>query len=69
MVNLTFEALQNKILGLSEEEACKLIQAKTDYKIRITRRDNAYYLATRDYRLDRINLTFDNGKLTTADLG
>lgn len=65
---MTFEELQPTLIGLSEQEAKSRIEL-AGYKIRVIRRDKIYYTGTRDYRLDRVNLSFDNSKLTSAAIG
>lgn len=54
------------LLGKSKQEVLKLLKDK-DY--RITREDNTCYMITRDFRIDRWNLAFDNNILTKIKNG
>lgn len=57
-----------QVIGLSEKEAIELAK-KYNYVIRVTAEDGEYFLGTCDWREDRINVTLDRGKITSADIG
>lgn len=66
-MNLSAEAYQ-KYVGMTEEEAVQAIQA-AGLKARIMCRDGQRYVGTCDFRLDRVNLTITQGKVTNATVG
>ena len=58
----------NKLIGLTEEKAAKLIE-KNGMKMRITNRDGESFFGTMDARSDRVNVAISKGKVTSADIG
>lgn len=60
--------LQDKIIGLSVEEATKLCE--TEHKVlRITREDDNYHIGTCDFELNRINVEVMKGLVAKAAIG
>ena len=57
-----------KLIGLMEQEAVYLIKAHR-LTYRVTKRDGNAFIVTRDYKHDRVNLEFENGKITKASIG
>ena len=58
----------SKLIGLFEQEAAFLIK-KHGFTYRITKINGKALIATRDYKHDRVNLEFENGKITRASVG
>jgi thermostable 8-oxoguanine DNA glycosylase len=58
----------NQLVGMSFEEACHFLK-DNDYKTRIAVRDGVYRAMTQDYRLDRVNLSVRNDKVTAWRIG
>ena len=56
------------VIGLYEQEALYLIK-KAGFHARTLSVDGKQFIATRDYRIDRINLRFINGKVIEAKVG
>ena len=57
-----------KLVGLSEEEAAK-VGASNGWIIRIAMRDGEAFMLTMDYVDNRVNLTIENGVVTTVTVG
>ena len=55
-------------IGLSELEAIKLIESE-GFTARVVARDGESLPATKDYRLDRVNISIENGVVVSAELG
>ena len=55
-------------IGLSELEAIKVIESE-GFTARVIARDGESLPATKDYRLDRVNISIENGVVVSADLG
>ena len=55
-------------IGLSELEAIKLIESE-GFTARVIARDGESLPATKDYRLDRVNISIENGVVVSAELG
>ncbi len=55
-------------LGKAEDEATVLAM-DDGYLVRVTRRDDRYFIVTMDYRTDRVNFKIDAGIVTKADIG
>lgn len=53
----------NSLLGKEEEEA-HLLCEHYNYKMRVTSRNGSYGICTQDYRLDRVNVSVTDGKVT-----
>jgi hypothetical protein len=56
------------LIGKTEKEA-KDIANENGFLVRISSKDGEYYVLTRDYKLDRINLTLKNLIVTSATIG
>lgn len=56
------------VVGLAEVEAIKAIEA-AGFRFRITQRDENYFVATRDYRTDRVTLKVKEGLVFSATIG
>lgn len=56
------------VVGMEYEDALQSIVA-AGYRPRLVRRDGYALMATRDYRLDRINLQISNNVVTDANFG
>lgn len=56
------------LLGATTKEATKAGE-EAGYKVRLVREDGQPHVVTRDYRLDRINLYIESGKVVAAFLG
>lgn len=57
-----------KLIGLFEQEAAYLIK-KHGFTYRITKINGKALIATRDYKRDRVNLEFEQGKIVKASIG
>jgi len=62
------ELILQKVMGLDEEAALALIKYYGMVS-RITRRDEERYVCTRDFRRERMNIEFENGVVTRAEVG
>jgi len=58
----------SSLLGLSKEAAIDIIH-NHGMKSRVTSEDGKPLIGTRDYRLDRVNLNIEQGKVTKASIG
>lgn len=58
----------SELLGLSEGEAKRMITG-SNRKYRISRRDGIPYILTRDYKVGRVNLGIEKGKVVAAYKG
>lgn len=56
------------LIGKTEDEARNII-FNNGYHYRVTIKDGNYYVMTRDYRVDRINLVIKDNLIIKADLG
>jgi hypothetical protein len=56
------------IIGLSELEATKVIES-AGFTARVIARDGESLSGTKDYRLDRVNISIENGVVVSADIG
>lgn len=56
------------LVGEDKSIAINLLKAAGS-PYRILREDNNAYMVTCDYRLDRYNLTIDNGKVSQVTMG
>lgn len=65
------QAVATQVIGMSEAKAIETIESNQDEALitRVLRRDDESFIATMDYRLDRINLEIDDGIVTTANIG
>jgi hypothetical protein len=55
-------------IGLSELEAIKVIESE-GFTARVVARDGESLSGTKDYRLDRVNISIENGVVVSADIG
>ena len=55
-------------IGLSELEAIKVIESE-GFTARVVARDGESLSGTKDYRLDRVNISIENGVVVSAELG
>lgn len=60
--------LKEKILGLSLEEATKIVE-KEDYYIRVLSEDGRTNITNMDRRLDRINVIIMEGTVVRVSFG
>ncbi len=58
----------NSLLGLYLQEAEFLVK-KAGFNIRVLSRDGHQFIATRDYKRDRINVRIVKDKITEAKIG
>lgn len=56
------------VVGLSELEATKVIES-AGFTARVVARDGEALATTKDYRLDRVNISIENGVVVSAELG
>jgi hypothetical protein len=56
------------VVGLSELEATKVIES-AGFTARVIARDGESLSGTKDYRLDRVNISIENGVVVSADIG
>lgn len=66
MINI--EELEDKLIGLSEQEGIDYIN-KNNISYRVIRRDEIYYIITCDFREDRINLEINNNIILGVTIG
>lgn len=66
MINI--EELEDKLIGLSEQEGIDYIN-KNNISYRVIRRDEIYYIITCDFRVDRINLEINNNIILGVTIG
>lgn len=62
------EAVAVEVVGLQEDEALGLIR-NAGAVARVVARDGESFMVTEDYRLDRVNLTIENGVVLDAYIG
>lgn len=58
-----------EFLGLGREQAVAQAANRGFAIIRLTREDSTRYSVTNDYRLDRLNIELDNGRVSSASVG
>lgn len=58
----------NLLVGLKKEEALKLI-AENELKWRITAEDGMFFVITRDFKSNRINLEIKDDIIISAEIG
>lgn len=56
------------VIGLNEDDAKRAITGQS-LRSRVIKRNGVSLVGTRDYRVDRINLTIQDGKVVKADIG
>jgi hypothetical protein len=56
------------VVGLGELEATKVIES-AGFTARVIARDGESLSGTKDYRLDRVNISIENGVVVSAELG
>ena len=64
MRTLNVESLR----GLPEATAISKIQS-AGFRSRVISRDGKYIVTTKDFRVDRVNLQINNGRVTQVSLG
>lgn len=57
-----------EVIGKGEKEAVSFLNGN-GFSTRITCRDGNYFICTRDFRTDRINLTIEDGKVKEIKIG
>jgi hypothetical protein len=65
---MSFDYIDNQLIGLSEENATKLCRDR-DYHVRVICRDGRYRIVNRGLRPDRMTLWIEKGIVTTATIG
>jgi hypothetical protein len=65
---MTIIDLKEKVLNTHEDYAIDYLN-KAGYKVRISSRDSVYYILTRDYCIDRVNLTIKDNVITKITIG
>ena len=58
----------SRLIGLMEQEVAYLTKAY-GLSYRVTKKDGKAFIITRDYKTDRVNLEFENGKVIRATIG
>jgi hypothetical protein len=58
----------DEVIGKTEAEAETIIN-NYQKTMRVTRRDDHYFMGTKDYRLDRVNVTIVKGVVISAKIG
>lgn len=61
-------SLAESLVGLTEEEAVAKI-TDSGMRVRVRSKDGESFMGTCDYRMDRVNLHIENGKVTKASIG
>lgn len=61
-------SLAESLVGLTEEDAMVKI-AESGLRTRLRSKDGQSFMGTCDYRMDRVNLHIENGKVTKASIG
>ncbi len=57
-----------QVIGKTVEEAKALCDA-IGFQLRITREDSNWFIVTRDYRTDRVNVEIEHEKIVKASIG
>lgn len=65
---LTCETVHGQIVGMEKHKALVLIK-ESGFRPRILREDGQSFIGTQDFRLDRINLFIEDGKVLGARCG
>lgn len=65
---IKIEELEDKLIGLSEQEGIDYIN-KNNITYRVLRRDEIYYICTLDFRVDRVNLYISNNIIVRITIG
>lgn len=65
---IKIEELEDKLIGLSEQEGIDYIN-KNNISYRVIRRDETYYIIISDFRDDRINLEINNNIILGVTIG
>lgn len=58
----------HEVIGMTESELMSYAKEE-GLLVRITARDNVLYFGTMDVRMDRINVSIVDGKITSAKFG
>lgn len=59
---------KNQVIGMDENDAVTLIE-DNGLRARVVCRNGKHFGVTMDYRIDRINLTVVDGKITRTQIG
>lgn len=62
------QILLTTLIGKTLEEATKLCK-HNGYAIRLVSKDDASFIVTRDYKLNRVNVSLTKDLITKADIG
>ena len=62
------QTLLTKLVGMKEDEAMSLIK-EDGFLYRTVYKDGEYYIVTCDYRIDRINLSIEEGFIIKVGVG
>lgn len=54
------------LIGLSVNEADEALKT-AGYKMRVVQEDGEHFIVTMDYRLDRVNVAVNNGKVSSIN--
>ena len=65
---MTLIQMKEKVINTHEDYATDYLK-KAGYRVRISSRDGVYYILTRDYCIDRVNLTITNDIITKITIG
>jgi len=60
--------IEQEVIGMEKQAAIDLIKSQ-GLKVRVRSEDGQAFVGTCDYRLDRINLSIENGKVIKASKG
>jgi hypothetical protein len=58
----------NPLMGRTEKWAEEWA-LKNGFSLRVTQRDDKFFICTRDFRTDRVNIKVKNGKVFETDIG
>ncbi len=61
------EQIKEQVIGISEEDGIKLI-SDNDINYRLVVRDSKPYIITCDFRMDRLNLDFENNIIIKCEI-
>jgi len=65
---MTINDLKEKVINTHEDYAIDYLN-KAGYKVRVSNRDGVYYILTRDYCIDRVNLTIKDNIVIKITIG
>ena len=58
----------SSVVGLSESDSVKLIES-SGFSARVVARDGEIFATTKDYRIDRVNISIEKDVVVSADIG